>query len=63
MGHGDANGCRDCHPSTLTQWTCYTCHNQGEVDQKHREEGIADFSNCLRCHANGDKGEDGGDDD
>jgi len=67
MGHGGAESCRDCHPSSFTAWTCYTCHNQGEVASKHSEEGIGDFSNCLECHADGTKGEDhgggGGEDD
>ncbi|MEW5829004.1 MAG: hypothetical protein AB1846_08965 [Chloroflexota bacterium] len=51
--HGDANACRDCHPSTLSSWTCYTCHDQSEVANKHREEGIDDFSDCLSCHPTG----------
>jgi len=62
MNHGErSNRCADCHQPTLNQWTCYTCHNQSEVAAKHREEGIADFTDCLRCHADGSKHEGGGD--
>lgn len=66
MNHGDADTCSDCHVGSLTTWTCYTCHDQGEVIQEHDDEGLGDISNCLRCHPTGDKEEregDGGDDD
>ncbi len=62
QSHGDANSCRDCHPSTLGTWTCYTCHNQAEISKEHTEEGIGDFNNCLRCHPNGLEGDDSGSD-
>ena len=63
MTHGRADSCSDCHPGGFRSWTCYTCHNQGEMANKHSEEGIGDFSNCLRCHPNGQKEEGGGGDD
>ncbi len=46
-----------------TRWSDYSCHehNQSEINKKHQEEGIGDFSNCMRCHPNGNKEE--GDDD
>ncbi len=68
MDHGEKNNtCADCHQPTLTQWTCSTCHAQNEISRKHQEEGISDFSDCLRCHASGRKeeghgGGEGGDD-
>lgn len=55
MGHGDANGCRSCHPSTLAMYTCYTCHDQTETNEKHREEGITSFQDCMRCHPTGEE--------
>jgi len=62
MGHGGAPNCQTCHPNGYTSYTCYTCHDQGEVNDEHSDLGI-DFSNCVQCHANGDKpGEDGGGD-
>jgi hypothetical protein len=66
MNHGEENNtCADCHQPNLTQWTCYTCHDRAEVDQEHREEGIANFSDCLRCHPTGqeDEAESGENDD
>lgn len=71
MNHGQEKGrintCADCHQPTLAQWTCYTCHDRAEIDKEHRKEGIANFSDCLRCHPTGREGDesggDGGDDD
>lgn len=63
QAHGDATSCRNCHPSTLTGWTCYTCHDQADIAQEHTEEGISDFSNCLQCHPDGKEGDDHGTDD
>jgi hypothetical protein len=56
MNHGDANTCSDCHRPDLTQWSCYNCHDRGEMADKHKE--IGDFSNCLSCHADGRKHDD-----
>ena len=59
MNHGEGNNaCSDCHQPTLKEWTCYTCHDQSRTASKHREEGIANFDDCLRCHANGQEGGD-----
>lgn len=61
MNHGQEKGrintCADCHQPTLAQWTCYTCHNQAETEREHRKEGIANFSDCLRCHPTGQEKE------
>ena len=59
MGHGNANTCQDCHPSSLGTWTCYTCHDRGEMMDKHSEEVGGNFENCLQCHAGGRKEEGG----
>ncbi len=64
MNHGGAGGtCSNCHTNGYNAYTCYNCHehNQGEITKKHREEGIGDFSNCMRCHPTGREEE--GDDD
>jgi hypothetical protein len=56
MQHGNSNGtCATCHSSTLTQWTCYNCHNQAQTATKHAEKGITDISNCVQCHPTGTK--------
>jgi hypothetical protein len=60
INHGRANTCRSCHPDNLKSYTCFSCHNQSEIVNKHREERITDISNCVRCHANGRGGEGGG---
>ena len=60
MSHGKPDSCSTCHPSSLGSWTCYACHDQGEIAHKHQEENIGDFSNCLNCHPTGRK-EGGGD--
>jgi hypothetical protein len=58
VNHENASTCRDCHTISLSAWTCYTCHNQAEMQDKHKDMG--DFSNCLTCHPTGQK-EGGGD--
>jgi len=44
-----------CHTSgNYSSWTCATCHDQGKMDEKHKEvPGYT--SNCIACHANGRK--------
>jgi hypothetical protein len=62
MNHGGAGGtCSTCHPKGYTAYSCYNCHehSQSEITKKHQEEGIGDFSNCVRCHPTGrEEGED-----
>lgn len=61
INHGEKNNtCADCHQPSLRQWTCYTCHDRGEIASKHLEENISKFEDCLRCHPTGGK-EGGGD--
>ncbi len=68
INHGDSrNSCQVCHPTMLSAYTCYGCHEhtQANIAGEHREEGISDFNDCVRCHATGQKeeGEGGGGDD
>ncbi len=55
LDHRGANGnCQTCHPGgNYATYTCYTCHDAGEIAGKHREEGITDLANCVRCHPTG----------
>ena len=71
ISHGESGSspCRTCHPDTLAAYTCYDCHehNPAGIESEHREEGISDFQDCVRCHPTGreDEAEDeggGGDD-
>jgi hypothetical protein len=57
LNHGDANGnCASCHPSGGSDWTCYGCHNEGAMINKHNEEGISNIGGrCMECHANGEE--------
>jgi hypothetical protein len=57
LNHGDGATCATCHPSGLTTYTCYGCHehNEAEVREKHVEEGIGNFQNCMECHPNGEE--------
>jgi hypothetical protein len=57
MNHGHSgNTCHTCHPDSLAQYTCYSCHDPDEIRQKHLEEGIPDYSNCMQCHPDGHAG-------
>jgi hypothetical protein len=62
LDNGAANGnCQTCHPGDVyTSYTCYDCHNESRTIGEHRDEGITDLSNCVRCHPTG-RGEEGGD--
>ncbi len=64
LNHPDVRSCRDCHTVSLSQYTCFTCHEQTRMVAKHSEEGIRDITNCVKCHAAGQKegGGDGGHD-
>jgi hypothetical protein len=41
----------------LTDYTCYSCHDQGEI-MDHHDEVSGSISNCIGCHAGGDEGDD-----
>ncbi len=60
MNHGGANGqCSACHVGGGTDYDCFKCHNQNELDKKHNEKGIPDYaSHCLDCHSGGKGGGD-----
>ncbi len=55
INHEGANGnCATCHPgNNYASYTCYNCHDQGDVTEEHQEEGINDFGNCMACHPDG----------
>jgi hypothetical protein len=49
--------CRTCHPSqgNYKSYTCYGCHehNESRIASEHREEGIYNYGNCMKCHRGG----------
>jgi hypothetical protein len=57
LNHGGGASCATCHSSGFTTYTCYGCHehNEAEVREKHLDEGIRDFQNCVECHRSGQK--------
>lgn len=61
IAHGESgpSPCRTCHPDTLSAYTCYGCHEHdpAEIAEEHRDEGINDFEDCVRCHPTGEKDE------
>ncbi len=45
--------CTTCHQGgSYQRYTCYGCHEhqQTQIISEHREEGIANIDNCVRCH-------------
>jgi len=62
-GHHPAR-CADCHtPGTGYQTcSCTGCHAHSEarLAAEHREEGIRDWKDCVRCHRSGDEHDVGG---
>lgn len=63
INHGESgpSSCQVCHPTALQTYTCYGCHEHtpARIESEHREEGIRDFQNCVRCHPTG-REEEGG---
>jgi hypothetical protein len=64
-GESGVSDCQVCHPSRLQEYTCYECHEHDpqEITQKHREEGLSDFENCMECHPTGEEDEGESDED
>jgi len=46
--------CRTCHiqPANYREYTCYGCHAHTPTGTaaQHREEGISNLRDCVRCH-------------
>ena len=53
--------CSACHTQagTFKTYSCYGCHEHSpaKIAAEHREEGITDFDDCVRCHRGGEEGE------
>jgi hypothetical protein len=47
--------CETCHEQTYVEYTCYNCHAHelAQTREKHLEEGIREFENCVECHPTG----------
>lgn len=52
--------CVTCHQADdYRRYTCYGCHEHtpANVLAEHREEGVTDLANCVRCHRSADENE------
>jgi len=67
INHGESgmSPCQTCHPDSLSTYTCFGCHEHSPagIENEHREEGISDFQDCVRCHPTGREEEYEGEDD
>lgn len=58
--------CATCHdqPGTYRTYTCYGCHEHTprNILGEHREEGIRNLADCVRCHRSASEHEGRGDD-
>ncbi len=63
--------CSICHPrGDFKQYTCFGCHEHqpAQIIAEHREEGVSNIDNCVRCHrsaqgeADGERKGSGGED-
>jgi hypothetical protein len=55
--------CVTCHVGgDYKTYTCYGCHahTEARIRDKHVEEGIRNFQNCVRCHRSASEGGEGG---
>jgi len=54
--------CTVCHPDSPDRYDCFSgCHEHSvrKVRREHREEGIRDFTDCVKCHPTGREHEGG----
>ena len=58
LNHGGASTCKDCHPTNLNTYTCFTCHDPGRTAREHEVADAAKIADCVRCHAGGRGGGD-----
>lgn len=52
--------CATCHAGPdFSRYTCYGCHEHtpAKIEAEHREEGIRDTTDCVRCHRSGGESE------
>ena len=57
LSHSGGASCATCHPASFATYTCYGCHehSEEEVREKHLDEGIGNFQNCMECHPSGEE--------
>jgi hypothetical protein len=55
--------CQDCHAGqAYDRYTCYGCHDHTPENMAaaHREEGLTDLADCVKCHRSGSEHGEGG---
>lgn len=46
--------CLSCHPkNNFRGYSCFSCHSARSIRGEHREEGVKNLNNCVRCHRRG----------
>jgi len=61
-GANSNSPCQTCHvTANFKEYTCYGCHQHdpARIQARHLDEGISNFQDCVRCHANGRREEGG----
>ena len=51
--------CKTCHPTTVSAYTCYGCHEHTEsrVQADHEGRPAAELADCIGCHPGGRTGD------
>jgi hypothetical protein len=59
LEHGgeSVDSCETCHAGTYTEYPCYSCHEDAEMQRAHMDDGIIAINNCVDCHPTGRGGE------
>jgi mono/diheme cytochrome c family protein len=62
LNHGQEENltCESCHAENYYTHSCYTCHDHTpeQMEQVHfKDEGIAEYNNCIECHPTGEPDE------
>ena len=62
VNHGSRGGgtsaCTTCHPSGVTTYTCYGCHQHTAAGIQSSHRGRQNVDNCIACHSGGRGGGD-----
>ncbi len=58
VDHGreqQAATCRTCHPTDISAYTCFGCHEHtpANIQAQHEGRSLAALADCIRCHAGG----------
>ena len=56
---GQTPSCKTCHPTNVSTYTCYGCHEhtEAQVQADHEGRSPAELVDCISCHPGGRKGD------